>query len=116
MNKLQGLKLKFDVKDNPELSEAIQLRLFELGGSRSDYTGVLYVTAHTLVCNNGTITTYSMRPSDSGLEMPLSTLDDLYHLPEQKPKTHIISIGGCEDMEFSDKSYKELQRFFRDKS
>lgn len=111
MNKLKGLKLRFYVKDNQELAEAIQGRLFELGVYWSngetiqmippsydsilvgcyDLCTMLWSTWHDGLCDNYTP----------------ATLDTLYHLP----KTHTITIDG-KDIELSDESYAAFKEQF----
>ena len=110
MNRLKGLKLKFDVTDNPELSEAIQKRVFELGGHwLSDRMVPLYLNAPVISvgsdmhgdCRFGWSDKHN---DDAYTECTLSTLDDLYHLP----KTHTITIDG-KDIELSAESFAELK-------
>ena len=108
MNRLKGLKLKFDVTDNPELSEAIQRRVFELGGSWANE----YIVQHTRAawlfigsCSNGLLT-WSNEPDVGGIK--LGTLDDLYHLPS----THTITLGD-KDVEISHESFLAFQEQFK---
>lgn len=94
--RLKGLKLKFDVTDNPELSEAIQRRVFELGGewcfSGDQVKHLPHMTMLHLeggeMASNGKTYNY---------DHTLSTLDDLYHLP----KTHTVSFDGNDPIEIS---------------
>ena len=108
MNRLKGLKLKFDVTDNPELSEAIQKRVFELGGMWADGDLVVCATEKSVlgigVYEDGSMTNGTHINGDWLRENTLSTLDDLYHLP----KTHTITIDG-KDIELSAESFAELK-------
>ena len=104
MNKLKGLKLKFDVTGNPELSEAIQKRVFELGGEWW-FSGakVKNPSAMRVIhLENGTMNNNGV---GYNRHIPLSALDDLYHLP----KTHTITIDG-KDIELSAESFAELKK------
>ena len=105
MNRLAGLKLKFDVTDNPELSEAIQKRVFELGGHWHDNGKRLeYLTCSVISLENGTLMFGTILEHDAWVNHTLSTLDDLYHLP----KTHTITIDG-KDVELSHESFENLR-------
>ena len=103
MNRLKGLKLKFDVTDNPELSEAIQKRVFELGGHwLTSNTDIMLPqpggSYHVFCVIDGVI-------RSGGLSGDPATLNDLYHLPE----IHTITIDG-KYIELSAESFAELKK------
>ena len=113
MNRLKGLKLKFDVTDNPELSEAIQRRIFELGGQwchktaleKEDCISYLFLGKSFM----GEEATIWQRDSDIEFqESPHMsvTLDYLYHLP----KTHTVSFDGEDYIEISAESFAALKK------
>ena len=106
VNRLKGLKLKFDVTDNPELSEAIQKRVFELGGRRNitSDTDIKHTNSPLLAITNGALGSWSNGDGCMTVNHTLSTLDDLYHLP----KIHTITIDG-KDIELSAESFAELK-------
>ena len=110
MNRLKGLKLKFDVTDNPELSAAIQKRVFGLG---SGWPGM---KAHDVQYTNSCVLytdywgdgklTASVGVDSSESDYTLSTLDDLYHLP----KTHTVSFDGEDEIEISAESFAAFKK------
>lgn len=111
MNRLAGLKLKFDVTNedgsiNKELSGAIESRLLELGGFRLSQTKMIGWGAIILGYDGNCEVTGSNCHLDASVlnDHTLSTLDDLYHLP----KTHTITIDG-KDVELSHESFENLR-------
>ena len=103
MNALKGLNLKFDVEGCPELSAAIQKRLFALGAaSYADKSSrFLYCTEGEFPLTVGWDREFFELHSHT-----LSTLDDLYRLPV----THTITIDG-KDIEVSEESYQNLKEW-----
>ena len=103
MNRLKGLKLKFDVTDNPELLNAIVRRVIDLGG---DWAGRYSegLGGDELFIREDGMLWRSPKPYSS---YALSTLDGLYHLP----KTHTITIDG-NDIELSEESYAAFKAQF----
>ena len=109
MNRLKGLKLKFDVTDNPELSEAIQKRVFELGGEWcGDKTGIAQLTkSYFLFLDDGRISmSETNRQHFNNQTNILAYIEGLYHLP----KTHTISFDGEDDIEISAESFAALKK------
>ena len=112
MNRLKGLKLKlkFDVTDNPELSEAIQKRLFELGGRWADgcqnvqYTDNPWMYLGDRVCCWMTRASHGDADKEPG-HCTLSTLDDLYKLPQNTT----ITFSDGKSVELSQESYASIR-------
>ncbi len=108
MNRLKGLKLKFDVTDNPELSAAIIARCFDLGGAHMHpevFTQFPIVAIGSL--KDGEVTAGFSEPTDSNW----ATLDDLYHLPEQKAR---LILPDGKDIELSDETFANLKQALTD--
>ena len=105
MNKLKGLTMKWEVTNNQELSEAIQKRIFELGGEWIfSGTEVKYRPGTRVIhLENGKMNNNGV---GHNCHIPLSTLDDLYHLPE----THTISFDGGDPVEISAESAVALKK------
>ena len=111
VNRLKGLKLKFDVTDNPELSKAIQKRLVELGASGKvrDFKQPFIFYGSDGDIEEQYFASYVTERNENLIHdwkrnHILSTLNDLYHLP----KTHTITIDG-KDIELSAESFAELK-------
>ncbi len=101
MNRLKGLKLKFDVTDNPELREAIVCRAKELGGINHVVACSDYLYLERGILNSGL--SGEVYAASSLIQ---SNLDALYHLP--KPKAKIIAPDGTE-IELSDETWESFQ-------
>jgi len=104
MSKLKGLRLYFNVADNPDLSAAIQWRIIALGGYwpngmqgiRKDFD-VLYLDDRLM-----------NECPDKHSNYECATLDTLYHLPEP----HIITLDG-KDREISDEVFEKIQELLK---
>ena len=98
VNRLKGLKLRFNVKDCNELNIAIRTRLKELGA-----LGDINVLGFSSIYFNGErFWGFSAHQYDSAR---LSILDDLYHLP----KAHTITLEDGRQVELSEESYRQFE-------
>jgi len=102
MNRLKGLKLKFDVKGNPELLEAIVARMVELGAIDGRIRGDSSNWPFVILTNSRVQRAYDSYSAIDNYK--LTTLDDLYHL---KPNT-IITLADDREIELSQESYEKL--------
>lgn len=110
MNRLKGLKLKFDVTDNPELSEAIQRRVFDLGGAWASRDNIVAFTDKPFLYfgSYGANDTDSLWYRDKhDCVLPAGyvdgTLEDLY--------THTASFDGEDNIEIPAELFAALKEW-----